>query len=278
MRKQITSAAQAVKFVSDLHQAAQLYSALLNSDHEFWSDYGTETRSKVQILLRFQLEQSRPMLLAAMQHFPRPELQRLLSATVAWSVRGLVAGGIGGGAAEKAFSGAGIGIRSGAVKNSQDVFKSVSSVVPSDREFETAFSTMSENRSKYDRYYLHELEIHVRQQIEPEFVPNRDEAKINLEHVLPRNMRPSDWPSFLNHELDDWLWRLGNLVLMRKTPNQRLGNRPFAQKKSTLASSDFVLTKEVGNEVDWTPSTIEKRQQRLATMAVSVWPRHPQTT
>jgi hypothetical protein len=275
MRQLINSASQVVRFVSELHEAAQLYSAILNSDHEFWSTFGTETRAQVETLLRFGLEQNRPMLLAAMQHFPAPELGKLIKATVAWSVRGLVAGGIGGGTTEKAFSDAGINIRSGALKNSEEVFKSVISIIPSDQEFKRAFATLIENRAKFDRYYLQELEIFARRQSEPEFVPNRDESMVTVEHIFPKNPNPSDWPKFARVELDDWLWRLGNLVLLSKTPNQRLGNRAFNQKKPVPAQSEFVLTKEVAGEPDWSPRAIERRQSRLAALAVDLWPRQP---
>jgi len=39
-----------------------------------------------------------------------------------------------------------------------------------------------------------------------------------------------------------------------------------------LSASDFELTKEVGTEADWTKQAIVKRQERLASLAVKVWP------
>ena len=66
---------------------------------------------------------------------------------------------------------------------------------------------------------------------------------------------------------------LGNQVLLRKSHNRQIGNRPFSVKKRVLAASDLVLTQEVGNEVDWTPAAIRERQARMAELAVSVWRR-----
>ena len=275
LRQHVTTSAQAMRFVSELHQAAQLYSALMNSDHDFWASFGVETRHHIETLLRFQLEQSRPMTLAAMQHFSATELQRLVGATVSWSVRGIIAGGLGGGAAEKAFSSAGIAIRNGTLKTAQDVFGHIAAVIPTDLDFETRFSTLLENRAKYNRYYLQELEVFANRQYDPEFVPNRDERQVTLEHVLPRSMDPAQWPSFANLEPRDWIWRLGNLVLIPKSINNQLGNKSFSQKKVVLANSNFELTKQVAAEADWTPATLERRQRRLAALAVQVWPRTP---
>lgn len=275
MRDLITTPASAVAFVNDLHEAARLYAALLNSSHDYWLDFGTATRTHIDTLIRFGIEQNRPMLLAAMQHFQKAELKKLIKASVAWAVRGQVTRAIGGGTTERAYSDAGVNIRSGNSKTAQAVYRGLMSIIPSDKEFESAFASLIDNRAKFDRYYLLELEIFSRQQQEPEFVPNRDEGEVNLEHIFARNADISEWPLFSTVEPEDWIWRLGNLVLLQKSQNERLGNDPFSSKKSVLARSQLLLTNEAGQVPDWSPANIEARQAKLAQIAVRAWRREP---
>jgi Protein of unknown function (DUF1524) len=69
------------------------------------------------------------------------------------------------------------------------------------------------------------------------------------------------------------VYRLGNLALLQKGPNGKIGNKALALKQPTLAASSFKLTNEIGREAAWSPKEIQARQKRLADLAVSVWPR-----
>jgi Protein of unknown function DUF262 len=111
IKETIQREAEVVAFAEELSKSAVDYAALLNSDHEVWSALGTAGRGNVESVLRLNLEQNRPLLLAALQHMSRPELSRLLRAVVAWSVRGLIVGGIGGGTTERAYCEAAVKIR-----------------------------------------------------------------------------------------------------------------------------------------------------------------------
>ena len=275
IRDHVTNEAQALAFVAELQQAARLYAALLNSDHEYWSQSGFETRENVETLLRFELEQLRPLLLAGMQYFTRAELVKLIRAVISWSVRGLIVGGVGGGTYEKAYCEAAVRIRNGEAKTWDDLFeKGINKLVPSDDEFSSAFSIARVQKSNLARYYLIALEGARMGDPEPELVPNANEDQVNLEHVLPKSPTPADWGSAFNaDERRDWVYRIGNLALLKKGPNGRIGNKPFSVKKPILAASQLQLTSEIGAEADWTPKAIQERQVRLASLAVGVWPR-----
>ena len=97
--------------------------------------------------------------------------------------------------------------------------------------------------------------------------------QVNLEHVLPKRASSADWGNFSPDERRDYLHRLGNLSLLPKGPNGRIGNKPFAAKKPLLAKSSFALTAEIGLEADWTKDAIKARQARLAELALKVCPR-----
>jgi hypothetical protein len=193
---------------------------------------------------------------------------------VSWSVRGLVVGGIGGGTAEKAYCGAAAKIRRGEIKATDEVLEEIKIIVPSDDEFLASFTITRVPKGALARYFLIALERGKLGDSEPEFVPNSNEDEVNLEHVLPKRASQSEWgTNFTQEERKDYVSRLGNMALLQKGPNGRIGNKPFPVKKPILKKSKFRLTKEIASQATWTKESINKRQKRLATLALKVWPR-----
>lgn len=275
LKARIKTADQVLTFAGKLEHAARNYAALLTPDHEAWTDLGFESRADVETLVRLRIEQNRPLLLAAMDRFDAGELKRLLTYIVSWSVRGVVVGGFGAGTTESAYAGAAQKVRDGAAANTAAVYYLLKEIVPSDSRFQSRFVDYRPPTNKIARYYLLALERYKLGDPEPEFVPNEDEEKVNLEHVFPRNAKPADWPAFKDLDAGEWSGRLGNLALLRKSKNAKIGNKPFTTKKPILAASEIVLTKMVGDQADWTPTEIEARQAELAALAVEVWPVEP---
>jgi hypothetical protein len=275
IRDNITTASQAVKYAQEMVKAARFYAALRSSSHEYWTESGftTTTRDNVETLSRLELEQNRPLLLAVMQHFSKGELKKTLHATVNWSVRGIVVGGIGGGRTERAYCDAAVKVRSGTIKSTAALLKELGSIVPDDATFKEEFKTTRQTKSRLSRYLLLALERTKIGQKQPELVPNKNEDEVNLEHILPRNAKAADWPSFAPEEVAVWSQRLGNHCLLRKKENTSIGNKPWSTKQPVLKASSLKLTKEAGNKSDWTAKEIVARQAKLADLAVKTWPR-----
>jgi hypothetical protein len=257
-----------------LQTSARLYAALLNTDNEFWTTLGTGTKDAVETLLRLNLEQIRILLLAAMQHFPDTELKRLLAAAVAWGVRGLFVGGIGGGRYEREYCDAAVKIRSGDIKTADELFEQLADLVPTDEEFRSAFAVARVTRANLARYYLVALENGRHGDPEPELVPNEDEEEVNLEHVLPKNP-DAGWEMFTPEQARAFAHRLGNQALLKKSQNDRIGNKPYGPKRPILLDSELQWTQEAGSHEDWTPDVISLRQAEMAELAITVWPRQP---
>jgi hypothetical protein len=251
--------------------ASNLYAALLSADHDFWDGYDTTTKRNVRVLGRIPIEQNRSTLLAALQFFDRPSLEDLLKKFVSVGVRGLIVGGIGGGTAEKAYCGAAQKIRSGSAPSWSDVKPTVAPILHSDTAFENAFASARVSRGPFARYVLAALELGQRGEAEPELVPNDDEAEVNLEHVLPRSLNVVDWPAFNKESHGRFLHRIGNMCLLRKSENHKIGNKPYTTKKLILANSSLELTNSIAANADWTSIEIETRQKELAAIAVQVW-------
>lgn len=273
MKSKLRTGDQVVAFGSRLEEAARHYAALLSPDHEAWGELGVDARTDVESLLRLNIEQNRPLILSAMDKFKPVELKKLLRLLVSWTVRGLVVGGIGSGATETVYVNAAVRIREGKISAVAELFEALKDIIPSDERFRSSFAAFAPPTNKIARYYLIALESGERGEEEPELVPNENEEEVNLEHVLPRRPKDGEWDAFDDVEITEWSPRLGNVVLLRKTQNARLGNKGFEKKREVLKSSDLVLTKMVGALDEWTPQAIEERQARLADLALKVWPR-----
>jgi hypothetical protein len=198
-----------------------------------------------------------------------------LQALVSWSVRGIVVGGIGGGRTERAYAEAAVKVRAGKIKTVADLLKELSPIIPDDDTFIDSFRRARQTRPRISRYLLLALERAARKDSEPEMVPNDNEDEVNLEHILPRNAKESDWRAFKPEEVTTWANRLGNHCLLKKSENTKIGNKPWRVKKPILQGSSLKLTKLAGAKRAWTKKEIEDRQDKLASYALGTWPRRP---
>lgn len=271
MREKIKSRSDVASFSKSLVDGAKAYGALLSTENDFWNGYSDQDLSFLSALIQFNLQQSRPTLLACVQMLPKAEIQRVLKAFVAIAVRGLVAGGIGGGQGERYFGEAAVAIRSKAATTAAVVVAKLTPITPSDTEFQRAFSTFATGNNRFARYLLIAIERALETDPEPEYVPNEVADQVNLEHILPKNAKSADWPAFTNDERAIFPYRLGNMTLLQKGVNGKIGNKPWSFKKPGICGSKLKLNVDVCSQLDWRTGEIESRQLNLANMAVSIW-------
>ena len=123
------------------------------------------------------------------------------------------------------------------------------------------------------RYYLRVLNAVLSDQTD-ELVVNPSEEKVNLEHIMPQS--PSaGWAHIGEATQKAYVRRIGNLTLLDKKLNEKAGNIPFTVKKSTFSQSTIFITKQITEYEDWSPQSIEKRQNELAAAAVTAWNAKP---
>ena len=73
----------------------------------------------------------------------------------------------------------------------------------------------------FARYYLRSLEMAVKKEPDPYFIPNDDQSVITLEHVLPEKPG-ANWPQFTLEAHAAVYRRLGNMALLRAKKNSDL--------------------------------------------------------
>jgi hypothetical protein len=187
---------------------------------------------------------------------------------VSWSVRFLIFGGRGG-MLDQQYSLRAKEVGTKQITKARELRDNMSKYVPTNAEFEEAFTVARVSRPYLARYYLRAIEKTSKGLPQPEYVANEDVEHITLEHVMPLQLG-AGWkvPSEIAQTAQKFL---GNMALVRETENRELANKSFAEKKLILAKSGYDTTKLISEYDDWTLDQIRERQGRLAKLAVRTW-------
>ena len=138
-----------------------------------------------------------------------------------------------------------------------------------DDEFRRAFLARSLTVQRQAAFLLRNLEFHRRRQEKLDELTIASADDVHVEHILPRN--PSEDSKWEDH--DEWVNRIGNLTLWSGIRNTGAGNEPFNEKRERYVGSELLLTRELSEANHWDSEAIQARQQRLAEIAVKVWPK-----
>lgn len=145
------------------------------------------------------------------------------------------------------------------------------------------------------RYILAKLSQHIELQAYGEtegtkWLASYTGSDLEIEHIFPQQpseAAASEFGAFEDPQVTD---RLGNLVLVEKSINASLGNRPYSQKRDVYRHSQLLLTKslserpKIGTNTkidiavaklkpfpEWDAAAVADRQEQLSIMAKSVW-------
>ena len=97
----------------------------------------------------------------------------------------------------------------------------------------------------------------------------------SVEHILPKSDQHSRlWSTFQNNNVEEWVYRTGNLVVISKRENQpgATFNQSYSEKKRLFEQSAVQMARDIAAKYqDWTPQVISKRSEMLAKAAAHVW-------
>lgn len=270
IKQKIRTRSNTLDLSHQLASNARIYSAILDPGEEFWGEYGPKCREHMQTLNFFRMSQIRPLVSAVLDEFSAQDIQETLRSIVAWGVRFMITGGVGGGTLEKYYSEKAQAIRKGKIEDADNLREAMRTVVPTDKEFRESFKIAKVSKQYLARYYLRALEQQRAGEDYPELIPNPNKEVVNLEHILPRNPSGS-WDHFEEHERDAFVNRIGNLAIMGRDLNEGAANASFSVKKSVYQNSSFQLTSDIAEYDKWDVIHIEERQEKLADLAVGAW-------
>lgn len=274
----------ALVVLDELIASASIYRALVDpaSKAAYWTTIGAGTQQAVELLNGLGLKQLRYLLLAVLRDMganlnaaTRHRTQReAMLKIAAWSVRALVQGETGGGDAERTYILGAAGIRDGTmatVGKLRQHFVAREMLVRDNRIFKERFK-----RFEFDRRASHTRARAILYALEYEKISNKSGLKpretLTVEHVLPQSPAAGEWTQFGDDERSLYTYNLGNLLLVDgpSRANDQLGNREWPAKKALIRSwgNQTPLTTEALRRQQWTASTIDRRHEELAKVAV----------
>jgi hypothetical protein len=273
-KHEVTAAQDAVSVSEDMLAASEIYAALEIADDPLWADVSEGARQRVRALRLLGARQVKPVLLSAFERFELRELERLLHLLEVLIVRYQLIGGGRTGRLEISCARLAHRIYQKEVLTAVHARDAIRDIFPSDEDFRMSFLNKQERNNQKVKYILSQLEIQARRAegkapLGDELEPLRS---LTVEHVFPRSPG-SEWSTLLDADpliQEECTFRLGNICLLTSV-NRNLGNRPFSEKKETFKKSNLLLTSRISEAEVWDRSSIEKRQARLAKLAVTHW-------
>ncbi|MCG9893432.1 MAG: DUF262 domain-containing HNH endonuclease family protein [Thermosynechococcaceae cyanobacterium MS004] len=271
VRDEVKDAQQAFRLLDQLEEYSSLFIALGNANDEFWNEYqgnSSDIRELIRELEMFRVKQAYPALFAAYQKFPTADFTRLLKLVTVISFRYGVVSSLNPNDLELLYNRVAIAICDDEITTPRQVFEKLKPIYVPDEKFQQDFSllaiTTKGQKKKVVRYILYKLEVDARKSNDV------SEDSFSIEHILPENSS-SEWQQdFTDAQLDEMVYRLGNLTPLEISVNRDIGQQRYSIKQQHYSQSAYVLTQQVMAE-EWTPNTIAMRQERLAKRAVQIW-------
>ncbi|MEL6456113.1 MAG: HNH endonuclease family protein, partial [Cyanobacteria bacterium J06623_5] len=266
-KKKVSNAEQAFDLLAQLNKFSELYVALGNPNDSFWLDFDNvrAIRSSIDELILFRTKQAYPVLFSAYKAFSKQNFERLLKIVTVISFRYISVSGLNPNDLEKQYNSLANRISDGKVKSPKAAFNVISSLYIKDEKFRQDFAsmTLTDKKKKLLQYILQSLE--------------KDKSgkgvtidDFSIEHVLPQNPDEGWFQYFRDDEIDEAIYRLGNITPLEQSSNARLGTKPYEEKKKVYQSSSYEITKNIVAD-EWTMSAIVNRQERMADRATHIW-------
>lgn len=268
IRNRIQDRASAFALLRGMEDDVQLYLSLSKTEASGWPQ---EDRRAASLLRLFNVRQPFPILMAAKRRFAPVDFSAFINAMVSLTFRYNVIVNGQSSDLETAFSNESVKIERGETINARQALLNLRGVYVSDDRFRIQFSdvTFDTNKTpkrKLVKYILGEIER------QSGGVPVEIESEaVTIEHICPTGPE-NGWDAFSDLEIEALTMRLGNFTLMEQGANNQQGNAPYLDKRAAYRRSSYVITQQLVQQYpDWTPATLEARQNAFARIATSIW-------
>ncbi|HAE46759.1 MAG: hypothetical protein CMO30_26720 [Tistrella sp.] len=268
IRSNVRDRGQVFGLLREMDEDIDAYLALIHPEAAQWS---ADCRRSAQELRMFSVRQPYPMLMAAKRRLSDGDFEGLIAATAVIAFRYNVIGSQAPNEQERVYHTVALQLHRRELATLSSVLAALRPIYRNDDAFRADFATKAikttqSRNAKIVRYILCRLE---RRTGGIEFDP--DASTYTIEHVLPQSPN-GGWDAFPDRDLETFVYRLGNMVMLETARNRALGNKPYAEKRPILGQSKLKLTRDLVEEnQDWTPERLDKWQQKLARMATAVW-------
>ena len=266
IKAEVRSNPKAIEYITNLHEAATIYDAIRNPDHEIWSSFGSKCQQLLEDILLLGPIQCYPLILST--YFSKPkELSTVLNWITNLTLRYSIICAKGTGNLETAYARASSAMRKPDSKM-KDIKDLLLNIWPNDDEFKSSFKEKTLSTPRIIKYLFAKMEVATSE--DNSLIPNPE--TLSVEHILPKkpgtkwstNVRSTEF-------LKEHISKIGNLTILTEPMNRDCESREFSFKKAIYKDSRYKLTKELCKMSDWSETEIEKRQADLAELAASIW-------
>ena len=260
--------ASADQFLDELVIDAQLYRQLLVPDTHKWANPERDLANAIRALNVFRVVQPVPIMLSLLREYRDKgitikQAKQCFQAMEDFHAQftGVTSQRTGGGTALMYASSARqlLEARSKDEKGKvmQEFVAKLRDRVPSYEEFEAAFVELgftddNTRQRALVRYLLRRIDHYIRPGTPPDY------EQLTIEHLAPQS------PNGKGAVSGDVIGMMGNLLLVTEKLNDKLANRPFADKLKILKESDVPMDEPLRDASIWDDEAIESRTKRLA--------------
>ena len=271
VRDRTRTAADVFSLIDDLERRAELFAAVSDPRHGYWTDL-PGAKEYVRDLDLFRVRQAMPLLFAAWESFSGNDFVRVLQLVSVISFRYTVVSGLNPNALESVYHRAAKAVMEGSAGTPAAVFDHLKPIYVDDERTRQNFALLAVNtrgqRKKLAKYVLARLEQDAAgRACDPETDPG------TIEHVLPENPVDAWEEDFPAERWEASVYRLGNLTLLEPAANRNVGNSVYTGKLDAYRNSAYALTRQLPEMAPerWTPELMDERQRRLSERAVHLW-------
>ena len=272
VRDRTRTAADVFRLIDDLEGRADLFAAVSDPHHGYWTDL-PGAKEYIRDLNLFRVRQAMPLLFAAWESLSGNDFVRVLKLVSVISFRYAVVSGLNSNALEPVYHRAAKAVMDGDARTPAAVFERLEPIYVDDERTKQNFALLAVRtrgqRKKLAKYVLARLEQDAAggRACDPETDPG------TVEHILPENSADAWEEAFPAERWEASVYRLGNLTLLEPAANRNVGNSIYSGKLDTYRNSDYALTRQIPEIAPerWTPELMDERQRRLAERAVHLW-------
>jgi uncharacterized protein with ParB-like and HNH nuclease domain len=271
IKQLVTNDQDVIDLLNELEEYALIYTALENPQDDLWKT-DKETREDIAALRLFSVSVFQPLLMIVYKKWAFEDFKKVLKAVVSISFRYNTIAKLQTKDMERTYNKVAVRVFKDELTTNLTVIQHLKPIYLPDNTFRKYFELASFNprnaqQKKVLRYILYKIEAQMPNGIKADY--ELDDGTI--EHILP-DSHSEDWrTAFSDDEHEKMVYLIGNLTLLEPSKNNKeAAQKQFNDKKAIYATSRYAVTNSITVN-DWTPKTIEHRQQGLAKTAAGIW-------